>query len=78
MLEIVEAKYSNEYKLWLKFNNGKSGEVDLKDHIWGPAFEPLKDVDFFSKVEVSSVLGTVVWPNEVDFAPEFLLSNITM
>jgi hypothetical protein len=78
MLEIVEAKYSNEYKLWLKFNNGKSGEVDLKDHIWGPAFEPLKDVDFFKKFEVSNILGTVVWPNEVDFAPEFLLDNITI
>jgi len=76
MVEILEAKYSKEFRLWLKFNNGKSGEVDLKDHLWGPAFEPLKDVDYFIKFEVSKDLGTVVWPNEADFAPEFLLDNL--
>lgn len=76
MIEVIEAKYLTDYKLWLKFNNGVVGEVDLKNDIWGPAFEPLKEISFFKQIEVSKVMGTVVWPNEVDFAPEFLLDKI--
>ena len=76
MIEIIEVEYITEYKLMLKFNNGNSGIVDLKDQLWGPAFEPLKNVDFFKKVEVSKTLGTIIWPNEVDFAPEFLFENL--
>ena len=77
MIEIIEAKYLTEYKLSLMFNNGNSGTVDLKDHLWGPAFEPLQNIDFFKQVEVSKTLGTITWPNDVDFAPEFLLENLT-
>jgi len=29
MLEVTEAKYLEDYKVWLEFNNGKSGEVDF-------------------------------------------------
>jgi len=78
MIEVTEAQYSSEYKLWVKFNNGKEGIVDLEKHLWGPAFEPLKNREFFKKVEVSKTLGTITWPNEVDFAPEFLLENISI
>ncbi len=56
MIEIIKAEYIAEYKLKLEFNNGNSGFIDLKDHIWGPAFEPLKNLEFFKKVEVSKAL----------------------
>jgi len=78
MIEIIDAKYSSEYKLWVKFNNGQTGVVDLKEHLWGSAFEPLRNIDFFKQVEVSRTLGTITWPNEVDFAPEFILENIAI
>ena len=35
-------------------------------------FEPLRDVDSFAKVAVDDELGTVVWPNGADLAPEVL------
>lgn len=38
----------------------------------GPIFEPLLDPSYFSRVMVDPVGGTVVWPNEADFAPEAL------
>ncbi len=76
MLEVVEAKYIDGYRLWIKFNNGKLGEIDLQDQLWGPAFEPLRDIHMFKKFVVSEELGTIKWENDVDFAPEFLLENL--
>ncbi len=35
-------------------------------------FQLLQDVEYFAKVSVDSELGTVVWPNGADLAPEVL------
>lgn len=72
MLHVRSAKYISGYKLWLSFDDGSSGEVDLMDSLNGPVFEPLKNIDLFSKVAVDPELETVVWPNGADFAPEYL------
>ena len=76
MLEVISAEYLKGYKVWLKFNNGKSGEVDLETHLWGPVFVPLKNIEEFKKFKTSNELGTIIWENEADFAPEFLLANL--
>ena len=72
MLHVRSAKYISGYKLWLSFDDGSSGEVDLMDSLNGPVFEPLKNIDLFAKVAVDPELETVVWPNGADFAPEYL------
>ena len=69
---VIEARYVGEYVIWLKFNDGVEGEVDLKDELWGPVFEPLKDPEAFRQFRVHPDLHTIVWENEADFAPEFL------
>ncbi|MBP7552715.1 MAG: DUF2442 domain-containing protein [Spirochaetes bacterium] len=74
-INVVEAKYLNEYKIWIKFNNGIEGEVDLENDLWGPVFEPLKDTNEFRKFKISKTFGTIVWENEADLAPEYLLEK---
>ena len=73
---VIEARYVGKYMIWLKFNDGVEGEVDLKDELWGPVFEPLKDQEEFKKFRVHPDLHTIVWENEADFAPEFLHSIV--
>ena len=72
MLEVVSARHVANYAIEVLFNNGKGGIVDLKDALWGPVFEPLKDVSRFCQFEVSPVLHTIRWDNDADLAPEFL------
>ncbi len=68
---VIEAKYIKDYKVWLKFNDGKSGEVDLAEKIsWGEVFEPLKDINYFKNFKI--VCDTLAWENEADLAPESL------
>lgn len=72
MLHVKSARYVSGYKIWVSFDDGTYGEVDLAGELKGPIFESLKDRDIFSKVTVDPELETVVWPNGADLAPEFL------
>jgi hypothetical protein len=38
----------------------------------GPVFEPLGDETYVAQVVVDEELGTVVWPNGADLAPDVL------
>jgi hypothetical protein len=70
--ELIEPR--NNFRLFVRFNNGVSGEIDLTEELWGEMFEPLKDPSLFATAHQDSIMGTVVWANGADFAPEFLLA----
>ena len=69
------AEYVGSYRLRLTFSDGKIGDIDLASELWGEVFEPLKDIEVFKSFKVDQALGTVVWPNGADFAPEFLYQS---
>lgn len=68
---VIEAKHVRDFIVWVKFEDGTAGEVDLTDELWGPVFEPLKDPSYFRQMTVAEY-GTIAWPNGADLAPEFL------
>ncbi len=72
MLNVHEVEVRSGYRLWLRFNDGAEGEIDLRDHLTGPVFEPLRDPATFATVRVDPETRTIGWPNGADFAPEFL------
>ncbi|HVE70464.1 MAG TPA: DUF2442 domain-containing protein [Thermoanaerobaculia bacterium] len=73
---MIEARYVREFTVWVKFEDGTEGEIDLSGELYGPVFEPLQDVSYFKQVRVDPELGTIVWPNGADLAPEFLYDKI--
>ena len=76
MVAVREVRYVSGYTLWLRFSDGAEGEVDLSTELWGPVFQPLRELDTFKKVVVNDELRTIAWPNGADFAPEFLHSQV--
>ena len=76
MLEVTAAHYLDGYRVRISFSNGEEGAVDLKDALWGPIFEPLRDVDAFRRFEVSPILHTIRWENDADLAPEYLYEKM--
>ena len=60
------------YRLFLRFNNGAAGEVDLSVELEGEVFEPLRDPALFATAEQHPVMQTVAWAKGGDLAPEFL------
>ena len=75
--DIVSATYLGEFRIELKFKDGKEGVIDLADHLSGPIFEPLKDRGAFASFTVHPELGILTWPNGADLAPEFVYDLAT-
>jgi hypothetical protein len=69
---VVEARYIEGHRIWLRFRDGTEGEVDLGPELLGPVFEPLRDPETFKGFRIDPEFHTLVWPNGADVAPEFL------
>ena len=76
ILHVIDVKYVRNYIIWVKFNDGIDGEVDLSAELEGEVFGPLKDKVLFKTVKVDPLLQTIVWDNGADLAPEFLYDNL--
>lgn len=60
-----------DFRIFLRFDDGLSGEIDLTNALRGPVFEPLRDPAYFAKVRLSDY-GAPVWPNGLNLAPDAL------
>ena len=70
--ELVDAKYIKDFIVWVRFDDGVQGEIDLKPELYGPVFEPLLDPSQFRKFFIHPEFHTLVWESGADIAPEFL------
>ncbi|HEU4737626.1 MAG TPA: DUF2442 domain-containing protein [Solirubrobacterales bacterium] len=69
---VTEVTSLGDHRLRLGFDDGTVGDVDFSDESWSGVFAPLSDPEFFARVELDDELGTIVWPNGADIAPETL------
>lgn len=72
ILHTIEVTPLSDYRLFLRFNNGVSGEVNLSGELEGEVFEALRDPELFATASQHPVMRTATWVNGADFAPEFL------
>ena len=73
-MHVTQARYCGDFKVWVAFNDGAEGEIDLSSELYGELFEPLKDMEFFSSFPLEG--RTLSWSNGADFAPEFLREHV--
>lgn len=72
MLEIVAAQPLAGRSVRLTLSDGAVIERDLTELLRGPLFDPIAADDrLFAAVTVA--YGTLVWPGDVDIAPETLI-----
>ena len=74
--EIMDAKSLGGFRVWIRFQGGLQGDVDLSGYTtFGPVFEPLAEESFFKKFTIQG--GTLSWPNGADIAPERLYELVS-
>ena len=77
MEQIISVIARPDWKFEVAFSDGTHGAVSLKDRLFGPVFEPLKDPQLFAQVTVDE-FGAVCWPNGADLAPDALYEDLRL
>ena len=76
--EITEARPQEGHRIWLRFDDGAEGVVDLAALVpFVGIFEPLRDQARFEDMRLDPELGTICWPNGADLDPLVLYARIT-
>ncbi len=77
MLHVVDLRVLQDFRIWLRFNDGIEGVANLSESLDGAVFEPLRDPAVFAHARLDPELQTVTWTNGADMAPEFLHALVT-
>ncbi len=70
LLDVAKVEARPDYKLFLEFENGEKRVFDMAPYMDKKPFLQLKGSPLFGKASVD--YGTVVWPGNIDIAPETL------
>lgn len=76
---VVELEVQEPYKLWLRFDDGTTGTVDLSDSAAiGGVFSAWTDQDFWRSAHIVADSGAVAWGDgtEVDVCPLSLYLDV--
>jgi Protein of unknown function (DUF2442) len=72
LIHVTSVEPLGGHRLHVTFEDGTEGDLDLSGWDWSGVFEPLEDLSYFRRVTLDQELGTIVWPNGADIAPETL------
>jgi hypothetical protein len=70
LLDVVSVVARKDHTLLLVFENGETRRFDMRPWLDRKPFSRLRDSPLFLKATVA--YGTVVWPGDIDIAPETL------
>ena len=76
MPRITSVKALDGYRLAVSFDDGVEGIIEMRDRLFGPVFEPLKDLTQFQQVFIDE-FGAIAWPNGADLAPDALHERLS-
>ena len=71
-LQITSAQALGGTCVRVQFSDGREAQIDLKPLLTGPMFDCLRDPALFACFQLDEDLGTLVWANGADLAPEAL------
>jgi hypothetical protein len=61
-----------KYTLRIQFDDGAEQVIDFEPVLYGPVFEPLRNLELFNQVKLVEEVGCLEWPTGADFDPETL------
>ena len=77
LYDVVAVEAREGFRLWVRFEDGAEGEVDLSGLAGQGVFERWStSPEEFFQAEVDPESGTVVWPGGLDVAPDRLYAEV--
>ena len=74
--ELMEVEARDKLRIWIKFDDGVAGEVDLSHLAGMGVFKAWDDRGFFEQAFIGE-RGEVSWANEIDIDPYKLYMDVT-
>ena len=74
---ITDCKPCPNYKIWIRFNDGLEGKVDLSNFVGKGLFSAWNSVDFFNTVYIDPKTQTIAWGDDLDLDPYVLREQIS-
>ena len=75
-MKVIQAKPLSDYRLQLRFENGREGDVDLSSWVGQGVFSAWQKPGVFAQVNITPE-GAVTWPGGVDVCPDSLYLKMT-
>jgi len=72
----VEVKALKNFRIWLRYDDGTEGEVDLSDVAGRGVFKAWNDPELFNAVRLGSH-GAIEWGTEIDICPDAMYLRLT-
>ena len=76
MTRPVEVKALPNFRIWLRYDDGTTGEVDLSDLVGRGVFKAWDDITFFNSVRLGSH-GAIEWGADIDICPDAMYLRLT-
>ena len=76
MVRPLEVKARDGYRIWLRYSDGVSGEIDLSDLVGQGVFRAWTDRAFFGRVYVAPH-GSIAWSPDIEICPDALYGDLT-
>ena len=73
---ITEVEPRSGYHVWVRFEDGLEGEVDLSGLVGKGVFKAWLEPGAFERVFVDEEAGTIAWPGGIDVAPDRLYADL--
>ncbi|MDZ4288576.1 MAG: DUF2442 domain-containing protein [Prosthecobacter sp.] len=75
-MKITEAKPVDHFRVFLRFDDGASGTVDLNHLAGRGVFRAWQQEGVFEQISISPA-GALQWPGELDLCPDSLYVQMT-
>jgi hypothetical protein len=70
-VKAVNVEHIRDHVLEISFDTGERGTIDFSAYVnRGEVFSRFTDIEYFKKVSIDPEWGVLVWPGDVDIAPE--------
>ena len=76
MVRPMSVKPLSKYRIWLEFDDGVSGEIDLSDVAGSGVFKIWDEPGYFEKVHIAPHRA-IAWDDEVELCPDSLHWELT-
>lgn len=73
LLDVVAVQPQADFSLLLEFDNGERRRFDMPPYLARKPFVRIQALPLFMRARVE--YGTVVWPGDIDIAPETLYDH---